>query len=177
MRVIAGSLGGRSFDSPHSFKTHPMSDRMRGALFNILGDIEGLRCLDAFAGSGALSFEAASRGAAKVIAIDSDRSAQKTVQTNIAALRLQRQVTLVAASANAWLTTNPDAYFDIVLCDPPYTDLQPSLLQRLAEHVQSDGILVLSWPAQTEPPIFKHMQQVDHRKYADATLVFYRRIR
>lgn len=177
MRVIAGSLGGRNFDSPHSFKTHPMSDRMRGALFNILGNIEGLRCLDAFAGSGALSFEAASRGAAKITAIDSDRLAQKAIQANIAALKLQRRVTLITASANAWLTTNPEAHFDIVLCDPPYTDLQPSLLQRLAERVQSDGILVLSWPAHTKPLVFQNMQQVDHRKYADATLVFYRRIR
>jgi 16S rRNA (guanine966-N2)-methyltransferase len=72
VRIIAGSLKGRTFSEPHGHRTHPMSEKVRGALFNALGDIEGLTFLDAFAGSGALSFEAASRGAKSVIAIDKD---------------------------------------------------------------------------------------------------------
>ena len=71
MRVIAGRLGGRLFDSPHTRRTHPMSDKARGALFNMLGDIEGMHVLDPFAGTGALSFEAISRGAASALAIAS----------------------------------------------------------------------------------------------------------
>ena len=70
MRVIAGRLGGRNFDSPKTQRTHPMSDKVRGALFNALGDLGGLTVLDAFAGSGACSLEAASRGATEVLAID-----------------------------------------------------------------------------------------------------------
>ena len=72
MRIIAGYLGGRQFNSPRSNRTHPMSDKARGGLFNALGDISGLTVLDAFAGSGALSFEAISRGAESVIAVDID---------------------------------------------------------------------------------------------------------
>ena len=68
MRIIAGTLKGQQFQTPHSHKTHPMGDKIRGALFNVLGDIEGLSFLDAFSGSGALAFEAASRGAASVLA-------------------------------------------------------------------------------------------------------------
>lgn len=174
MRIIAGSLKGRNFDSPGSFKTHPMSDKVRGALFNVLGDVEGLTFLDAFAGSGALAFEAVSRGAESVLAIDSDRLAQKVIVDNIKALNLDKQVKVIKASANAWLETNPHAMFDIVLCDPPYDNLQRSLLQRLAQRVEEDGLLVLSWPGDTEPPVLECMQQIEFRSYGDASLIFYR---
>ena len=174
MRVIAGTLGGRNFDSPNSFKTHPMSDKIRGALFNVLGDIEGLTFLDAFAGSGALAFEAVSRGAEAVIAIDSDRLAQNIIAQNIKSLGIKNQVKLIKASANAWLETNPIAMFDIVLCDPPYNDLQPNLLQRLAQRVEEDGLLVLSWPGGQELPEFEDMKLLDHREYGDASLSFWR---
>ena len=174
MRVIAGSLKGRNFDSPGSFKTHPMSDKIRGALFNVLGDIEGLTFLDAFSGSGALAFEAISRGAESVLAIDSDRQAQRVILDNIKTLRVGRQVKLISASASAWMDTNPNAMFDIVLCDPPYNDLQPNLLHRLAQRVEDDGLLVLSWPGGTPLPEFEEMNLLDHREYGDASLSFWR---
>ncbi len=176
MRVIAGRLGGRQFDSPKSFKTHPMSDKIRGALFNMLGDIQGLTVLDAFAGSGALSFEAISRGAKTALAIDNDRAAQGVIAGNIRALRLNREIKLIAASANAWLQTNPDTLFDIVLCDPPYNDLQPNLLARLGTTVRPDGILALSWPGGQAPPELPDLQQIEQRSYGDASLIFYRPI-
>ena len=174
MRIIAGTLGGQLFDSPNGHRTHPMSDKVRGALFNMLGDLDGLSVLDAFAGSGALSFEAVSRGAANVLAIDSDREAQKTIAANTKRLGL-RNVKLVKAATNAWLQTADDT-FDIVLCDPPYDDLQPKLLQRLAERVRPDGLLVLSWPGNQEPPALENLQQIEQRSYGDAQLVFYRKI-
>src|ERR1700756_1715958 len=104
MRIIAGRLGGRRFASPRGHRTHPMSDKMRGALFNSLGELAGLSVLDAFAGSGALAFEAVSRGAKGAVAIDLDRSAQQAIAANITALGLQDQVKLVRASAGAWLS-------------------------------------------------------------------------
>ena len=58
MRVIAGFLGGRVFESPHGHRTHPMSEKMRGAIFGVLGDIKQLRVLDVFSGSGAVSIDA-----------------------------------------------------------------------------------------------------------------------
>src|SRR3954470_23836038 len=98
MRIIAGQLKGQQFQAPHGHKTHPMSDKMRGALFNVLGDIEGLTFLDAFAGSGALAFEAASRGAKAVTAIEIDNSAHKTIGQNIKALHISTQVKAVKAN-------------------------------------------------------------------------------
>jgi 16S rRNA (guanine966-N2)-methyltransferase len=174
MRVIAGSLGGRMFDSPGTHRTHPMSDKMRGALFNILGELAGLRVLDAFGGSGALAFEAASRGAQEVLMLDNDKAAQNTIGRNINSLGVGGTVRLVRAGAGAWLTQNPDAVFDIILCDPPYDDLQPNLLMRLSEHLVPAGLLVLSYPASQEPPVFKGLQQIKQQSYGDAQLVFYR---
>ncbi|HJQ08453.1 MAG TPA: RsmD family RNA methyltransferase [Candidatus Saccharimonadales bacterium] len=174
MRVIAGALGGQVFDSPGTHRTHPMSDKARGALFNILGDIEGLSVLDAFAGSGALSLEAVSRGAASALAIDNDKNAQKTIARNIETLRVGRQVKLIKAPANTWLQTNPDKKFDIVLCDPPYKDLQPNLLKRLAGSVALHGIYVLSWPSSREVLILPSLVFLERHLYGDMQLIFYR---
>ncbi len=176
MRVIAGRLGGRLFDSPNSHKTHPMSDKGRGALFNILGDIEGMHVLDPFAGTGALSFEAVSRGAASSVAIDSDRTAQDVIERNIKNLQLGAEVKLIKASANAWLQTriNHDSQFDLVLCDPPHDDLQHNLLLRLSKAVVPGGLLVLSWPGGQEAPEFPYFAVVEQRSYGDLQLIFYR---
>jgi 16S rRNA (guanine966-N2)-methyltransferase len=173
MRIIAGTLGGRQFDSPKSPKTHPMSDKARGALFNVLGDIGELTVLDAFSGSGAIAFEAASRGAAEVLAIDNDRTAQKTITQNIRDLQLQDVVKLIAASASAWLDTSQHTTFDIIVCDPPYNDLQPSLLARLADRLTPAGVLIVSWPGNTDAPAFAGLRLLDQKKYGDMMLLFY----
>jgi len=174
MRVIAGRLGGRVFDSPHAEKTHPMSDKIRGALFNILGDIEALAVLDAFAGSGALSFEAISRGARQAVAIESDKSAQTTITRNIISLDIAAQVKLIRATANAWLQTS-EQVFDIVLLDPPYNDRQETLVARLAQRVSTDGTVVISWPGDVEPLGIAGFDCIIKRSYGDAQLLFYKR--
>lgn len=175
MRVIAGALGGRTFVAPRGHKTHPMSDKVRGGLFNTLGDISGLSVLDAFAGSGALSFEAVSRGAMRAIAIDSDRNAQRTIEENSKTLGLRDEVTLIKASAGAWLSTTNEQ-FNLVFCDPPYDSVQLSLLGRLSQRVQPKGLLVLSWPGGDDVPAFDKFEEADRKLYGDAQLVFYRKI-
>ncbi|HVV67324.1 MAG TPA: RsmD family RNA methyltransferase [Candidatus Saccharimonadales bacterium] len=175
MRIIAGNLGGRTFASPPGHKTHPMSDKVRGGLFNVLGDIAGLSVLDAFAGSGALGFEAASRGAKEVVALDADRAAQRTIAENIAALGLEGRVKLIKAAAGAWFSTTSQA-FDLIICDPPYDDLQVSLIERLGQRVKSGGLLILSWPGSGEVPAFEEFEEAERKLYGDAQLVFYRKI-
>lgn len=175
MRIIAGSIGGRLFESPHGNRTHPMSDKIRGALFNMLGDLSGLTVLDAFAGTGALSFEAISRGAKHALAIESDKAAQDTIAQNIKALGLRNSVKLVRASANGWLQTYTGEQFDIVLLDPPYDDLQSNLVQRLAQQTNGDGLLVVSWPGGNEIPQFDGFEAIKQKQYGDAQLAYYRR--
>src|SRR5665213_4294431 len=130
MRIIAGSLGGRQFSSPRSNRTHPMSDKARGGLFNALGDINGLTILDAFAGSGALSFEAISRGAESVIAVDIDKNAYQAIQESITSLDLKDKVKVIRANISGWSDNNPDLLFDIVISTPPYDDLQPKIVKN-----------------------------------------------
>ena len=176
MRVIAGRLGGRNFDSPHTRRTHPMSDKVRGALFNALGELSGLTVLDAFAGSGACSIEAVSRGAAAVLAIDIDVEAVKTIAENVRILDLEDTITVRRKNISGWSRNNKALQFDIVLADPPYTDIRPDVLERLTVHVRSSGLFVLSWPGSEAVREFEGMQVVSHKTYGDAQLVFYRRV-
>jgi 16S rRNA (guanine966-N2)-methyltransferase len=176
MRIIAGKLGGRQFNSPHSNSTHPMGDKIRGALFNILGDISGLTVLDAFAGTGAVGFEALSRDAAHVVAIDSDRSAQKTIAENCKTLGLESQIQVVGTTASNWLKiTDPSHTFDLVILDPPYGLLQRETLKQLAQRVNDDGLLIVSWPIAEVPMEFCGFTHIERRTYGDAQLIFYRR--
>jgi 16S rRNA (guanine966-N2)-methyltransferase len=173
MRIIAGNLGGRHFASPHGHRTHPMSDKMRGALFNTLGDIGGLSVLDAFAGSGALSFESISRGALSSVAIDSDRNAQLTISENTDSLGIKKQVKLIRASASAWLGTTSDK-FDLVLLDPPYDQTQTDLIARLAERTKPGGTLVMSLPPSIQVILPENFDKLAQKDYGDGTLGFYR---
>lgn len=176
MRIIAGQLKGREFKSPHGHKTHPMSDKVRGALFNVLGDVEGLTFLDAFAGSGALAFEAASRGAKSVIAIDKDSSAHKIIEQNVKELHLQKVVHVSKASAGGWSIHNMEKNFDVIILDPPYEELQTSLIERLVKrHVKKGGLAVLSYPGHAKPPDFENAEIAAAKDYGDAQLVFYRK--
>jgi 16S rRNA (guanine966-N2)-methyltransferase len=178
MRIIAGNLKGRELKTPQGRKTHPMSDKVRGALFNVLGDVDGLTFLDAFAGSGALAFEAVSRGAKSVVAIDKDRAAHGAIARNIGALKLQDKVHAVQANAGGWSIHNMEKKFDIVILAPPYKNLQETLLKTLAKrHVNKNGILILDWPGKKPAPDFDGFNVVASKDYGDAQLVFYRKIK
>jgi 16S rRNA (guanine966-N2)-methyltransferase len=175
MRVIAGRLSGRNFDSPRTHRTHPMSDKVRGALFNALGDLDGLTVLDAYAGSGACGIEAVSRGAASVLAIDVDPEAVKTIAKNIKNLDLTDQITVRCKNISGWSRNSQAKQFNVVLADPPYDDIRPDVLERLMAHVHPGGLLVLSWPGSEPVRDFTGLDMVSHKKYGDAQLVFYRR--
>src|SRR3954447_19373138 len=86
MRVVAGAYKGRRLHAPRGRRTRPTSDRVREALFSILGDIEGTRVLDLFAGSGALGIEALSRGASEAVFVDKSRRAGEAIRANLKAL-------------------------------------------------------------------------------------------
>jgi len=175
MRIIAGKLGGRTFDSPRGRTTRPMSEKVRGALFNTLGDIEGLSVLDAFAGSGALAYEAVSRGAKDVIAIEIDKNAHSQILKNLRMLKMENVVKALKANVSGWSNNNSAKQFDIVLLDPPYNNLDRRLLQKLTKHAIAGGLVVLSWPGKEPAPPFEGLEQIADKNHGDIQLVFYRK--
>lgn len=177
MRVIAGKLSGRNFKSPSGHRTHPMSEKIRGALFNSLGDIKGLTVLDIFSGSGALSIEAVSRGAASVTAIDYDISAAKAIKENIEDLGLENDIEFVKAMAIAWSRRHQKRQFDIVIMDPPFNGIEPKELLNLTKHAKQGGLIVLSLPPTAGFRYATSRQELlSHKTYGDAELFFYRQL-
>ena len=175
MRIIGGKYGGRHIDSPKGHRTHPMADRVRGGLFNALGDIDDLSVLDAFAGSGALSFEALSRGANQVLAIDVDKKAHDTMLKNASELGIGKEFKAVRANASSWSHNNPEATFDLLFIAPPYDNLQVKLLDKLSRHAKIGSTYVLDWPGNLDPPSLNGLDLLKQLNYGDAQLAFYRK--
>lgn len=172
LRIIAGLYGGRFLESPDTTTTHPMSERLRGALFNILGDITDRTVLDPFAGSGALALEALSRGALSALLIERDKRAQKVIQENIAALGVAEKAKLVKANCRMWSERNSSQSFDLILVDPPYHDGQLSTVSLLTRHLKPNGLMVLSYSGRGLAPTVNGVVVVDNRYYGDAALAF-----
>lgn len=128
MRIIAGQFKGRALKAPKTRATRPTSDRARETLFNVLShaewatDMEGAHVLDVFAGSGALGFEAMSRGAARVVLVEQATPAQRAIKDNIAALKLGAQAKLLKRNASSLgaYDRQLEQPFDLVFLDPPY---------------------------------------------------------
>ncbi len=131
MRIIAGRHRGRRIAVPDAPGLRPTPDRVRETLFNWLGQwLDGWSCLDLFAGSGALGFEAASRGAQRVVMVERSPSVMKGLQKSAALLRMP-EVELVRADALEYLSESRDK-FDLVFLDPPFgQNSLPAVLERL----------------------------------------------
>ncbi len=151
MRIIAGELGGRRLQTPKGENTRPTTDRVREALFSILGDhVQEAAVLDCFAGSGALGLEAWSRGAKSVVFVEPDRHAAACVQANIDALfkgEASPAPTLLKLTAERALPklAKQGLRFDLVFMDPPYDAnlYTPTLLALTALHLLNPGAIVV----------------------------------
>ena len=136
MRVIGGKYRSRLIRVPSRPGLRPTPDRVRETLFNWLGqDLTGLACLDLFAGSGALGFEAASRGAARVVMGERDRAALAVLERSRAALGAA-QVVIVGGDAEAFLARERGR-FDVVFLDPPFRqNAVPAILERVGSRLE-----------------------------------------
>ncbi len=120
MRIVAGAYGGRRLTAPRGGRVRPTSDRVREALFSILGTVAGARVLDLFAGSGALGIEALSRGAAEATFVDSAPAAARAVRANLDALGIGAEVRRADARAFLRSARAGGRQYDLVFLDPPY---------------------------------------------------------
>lgn len=175
VRIIAGQWRGRKLEFPDSQGLRPTSDRVRETLFNWLTPVlPGSVCLDLFAGSGALGFEAASRGAARVVMVEQDDVVFQHLQAQSNRLSAQA-VELVKTNANDYLV-GIDTEFDIVFLDPPFggAELRQSVIHRIDQRqlVKPGGFIYLETEkgdAGTELPenwqTYRHKQagQVDYQ--------------
>jgi 16S rRNA (guanine966-N2)-methyltransferase len=172
MRIVAGTLGGRRISAPPGRDTRPTSDRVREALFSILGArVEGARVLDLFAGSGALGIEALSRGAASATFVEHSATALRTLRANLAELGLEAPVHRV--DALKWLRSAEDLY-DLVFLDPPY-DLAGRLGGELAAAlpaVLGPGATVVA-ESDRRRPLDLSLALKDERRYGDTLIRIY----
>ena len=150
VRIIGGRYRRRLLDFPDADGLRPTPDRVRETLFNWLGqDLPGWRCLDLFAGSGALGFEAASRGAGRVTLVEREREAAAALERNRALLGAEA-VRVVRADALAWLAANREPY-DLVFLDPPFASgLAGQLLPMLVAHLAPGGQVYVEQGAPVE---------------------------
>ncbi|AGM98322.1 16S rRNA (guanine(966)-N(2))-methyltransferase RsmD [Streptococcus iniae] len=120
MRIVSGEFGGRPLKTLPGKTTRPTSDKVRGAMFNMIGPyFQGGRVLDLFAGSGGLAIEAVSRGISEAVLVERDRSAQAIIQENIKMTKSENQFKLLKMEANKAIgqLSHP---FDLIFLDPPY---------------------------------------------------------
>ena len=171
MRVIAGTYGGRELTAPRGRETRPTSDRVREALFSILGDVSGARVLDLFAGSGALAIEAVSRGASHATLVDTSRAAIAAIARNLD--RLEIDATVHRGSALAFLqqARGSTRQYDLVFLDPPYRHAG-SLSEQLTaalEPVLARGARVVA-ESDRRRPLALGFELLDQRRYGDTLI-------
>ena len=178
MRVIAGTLGGRRLRAPRGSATRPTSDRVREALFSLLGEVSGARVLDLFAGTGALGIEALSRGARGAVFIERDARALRALRANLASLELggdraevrQAQVPDVLRSARERAET-----YDLVFIDPPYSrasDLGHWLATLLPPLLETEARIVVE--SDRRAPLQLQARLERERSYGDTLITIYR---
>ena len=181
LRIIAGSARGRKIETPPGLDTRPTLDRVRENLFNMLqGRCMDARVLDLFAGSGALSLEALSRGAAFAVLADRNREAHRTEERNIGVLGFgDRTRTLLSEWENTLETLRREGErFDLVFLDPPYalTDLT-DLTEKLKPLLAEDGWIVLEHQAEARPKTAGWLSAVKDRKWGYCGVTIYERMR
>jgi 16S rRNA (guanine966-N2)-methyltransferase len=177
-RIVAGSAGGRRLAVPPGAGTRPTSERTREALFSSLGallDLDGMRVLDLYAGSGAVGLEALSRGAAHALLVESDARAAALIRDNASALRLagaqvrSERVQRVLAGA-------PERPYDVVFADPPYALPAAELDAVLADLVTQRwlapaAVVVLERRRDAAEPMWPSpLKSLRHKRYGDTAL-------
>ena len=155
MRIIAGSRKGARIFAPRGVDTRPTADRVREAAFNLIGPVDGARVIDLYAGSGAMGLEALSRGAARVVFVETDRRALEAIQRNLDKLGLSgAEIARESAAARLAADRRASRRYDLVLIDPPYRMLEPSLAtlaSQLEAVLAADGLVVVESDARVEP--------------------------
>jgi 16S rRNA (guanine(966)-N(2))-methyltransferase RsmD len=184
VRIVAGSLGGRVLRAPPGAATRPTSERVREALFSILGPpVADSLVLDLFAGSGALGLEALSRGAGRAVFVDKARPAADILRRNLAELGVAARAEVVVGDALAFIAQDARGArgdrgpYRWVFIDPPYrTDLAVRALEALPRAaLTSDAVVVVEHDRRNSPAeAHGDLLRTDSRRYGDTCLSLFR---
>lgn len=176
MRIIAGTARSRPIKAPKGMDTRPTLDRVRETIFNILQfDVQGARVLDLYAGSGALSLEAVSRGAEHAYLVDMSRVAAQVIKENIASLRFEEKCTFLPMTDSQALARLQGEKFDLIFLDPPYKMDTTDVILRMYRDgmMHEDTILVVEFDRNMPrlPDCFECFRQ---RDFGEIHVHFYR---
>jgi 16S rRNA (guanine966-N2)-methyltransferase len=175
VRVIAGAYRGRTLRAPAGRATRPTSDRVREAVFSILGDVDGLRVLDLFAGSGALGIESLSRGAANVVFVEASWRTAGVIRANLQAVGDPHAEIRVEDALRHLSVASGRVTYDLVFADPPYssaTHLGESLSQLLPGVLHEGSLTVTE--SDKRAPLALDLPLVDERTYGDTRIAIHR---
>lgn len=179
LRVIGGRARGHSLQMVPGSSTRPIGDRVKEALFNILGPaVQGASFLDLFAGTGSVGIEALSRGAAQVVFIENDRLAVRTIRKNLEKTGLEQGARVLQSDAFAYLQSQSGNQFEYVFVAPPqYGELWARTLQVIdarPEILQPDGwVIVQIDPREQQDLELANLLKFDERTYGNTKLLFY----
>jgi 16S rRNA (guanine966-N2)-methyltransferase len=173
LRIIAGTHRGRPMVAPRGMATRPTTDRVREALFAVLGDIDGYKVVDCYAGSGGLGFEALSRGAVHALFVESGRAAADCIERNADSLGLEERLTLLRQPVEKLGPRVVGERWDLILSDPPWPISQQAgvtVLKLARRHMNPGGRLALGHPTR-EPlrlPDFPGLTVIATRSWGDS---------
>jgi len=178
MRVIAGSAKGIQLHAVPGTGTRPIADRVKEAVFDILGDaVVGSRVLDLFAGTGSVGIEALSRGAAEAVFVESQYKATITLRSNLERTRFEAAGRIVKADVFRFLATESTPFDLIYVAPPQYLGLWRKALLALDAHpgwLSSDAVIVVQiFPKELEPVSLTTLALADQRRYGSSLLCFY----
>lgn len=181
MRIIAGQAKGRTLKAPRGQEIRPTSDRVRESLFNVLGQwCDGLAVLDLFCGTGALAFEALSRGAARAVLVDQGRQAKQLALENAQALGFADRVELLPLPVDRAVAAlgRQGARFDLVFLDPPYAlkAVQPVLEALVREGLLNEAARVVAEHGKHEsaPDVVGPLAREEQRRFGETMISIYR---
>jgi 16S rRNA (guanine966-N2)-methyltransferase len=178
MRIIAGEFKGRRLKVPKWNGLRPTSDKLRETLFNVVAPrISGARVLDVFAGTGAIGLEALSRGAARVVFVESDRRAAALIHENATLCGVSDRCAIIRDAAERVLLNAIDGDpFDLVLLDPPY-EHEPlaAALDAAARHLAVGGLLVLEHASRRQLPAVASARPSRTLRSGDSSLTMFER--
>jgi 16S rRNA (guanine966-N2)-methyltransferase len=178
MRVIAGEAKGRRLKMVSGSSTRPIGERVKEALFSILGDrVEGARFLDLYAGTGSVGIEALSRGARSAVFVERQRQAVSTIRDNLTLTGLKDRARVVSGDALSFLRREDLEAFDLIYVAPPqYKGLWAKALLALesTDLLGPGGLVIVQiYPKEYQELELTSLRLVDQRKYGSTMLCFY----